>query len=82
MNYAFEQLRPVEHLLHVLYITPDALWSVYCLLKLQALETNHEISPGGVGGGGVISHFDLIFGDISRILDRGVPRRFVNRNPI
>ena len=26
-NQAFEQLRPVEHLLHVLYIyTPDALW--------------------------------------------------------
>ena len=49
VNYAFEQLRPVEHLLHVLYITPDALWSVYCLLKLQALETNHEISPGGGG---------------------------------
>ena len=33
-NQAFEQLLPVKHLLHVLYIyTPDALWSVYCLLK-------------------------------------------------
>ena len=28
-NKAFEQLRPVEYLLHVLYIyTPDALWPV------------------------------------------------------
>ena len=42
-NQAFEQLRPVEHLLHVLYIyTPDALWPVSP--QLQALETNHTIS--------------------------------------
>ena len=33
-NQAFEQLRPVEHLLHVLYIyTPDALWPVSPQIK-------------------------------------------------
>ena len=33
-NRAFEQLRPVEHLLHVLYIySPDALWPVSLQIK-------------------------------------------------
>ena len=41
-NQAFEQLRPVEYLLHVLYTRPTH--SGQCLLKLQALETNHTIS--------------------------------------
>ena len=50
VNHAFEQLRPVEHLLHVPYIyKPDALWpmSPQIITSLQNLSImRHRLNRG------------------------------------